>query len=440
MLDAKTVAKVCGGILLGDGGINISSVSTDSRKINKGDLFIALSGENFDGNDYADMAYEKGALCCLLSRETNVPSGCAAVIVQNTKDALLTLASFYRSQFDIKVVGVTGSVGKTTTKEMIYCALSQSMKTHKTQGNFNNDIGLPLTLLGLNTLHKAAVIEMGMSARGEISVLTKAAKPDVAVITNIGLSHIEHLKTQENILAAKLEILEGLPKDGTVVLNADDKFLSKVKDLPFKTVFYGLDSDCEVKGYVQSDNTVEVLGETIELSVPGKHNLLNACAAMAVARAMGISPEDAARGISQFKTDEIRQNTVKSGKGFDIICDWYNASPQSVSVALSLLAKKEGRKIAVLADMLELGDYSKKCHEDIGREVAEKGIDMLFTYGREAGYMHKAALCAGCRAMHFETKDELSGCLLKTLKSGDTVLIKGSHSMKMQDVYEKIMG
>ena len=440
MLDAKTIAKACGGKLLGDGGITIQSVSTDSRRIKNGDLFIALTGKNFDGNDYADIAYEKGALCCLLSRGTNVPPRCAAVIVQDTKDALLNLASFYRSQFDIKVVGVTGSVGKTTTKEMIYCALSQRIKTHKTQGNFNNDIGLPLTLLGLDSSQKAAVIEMGMSARGEISVLTKAAKPDIAVITNIGLSHIEQLKTQENILAAKLEILEGLPKDGTVILNADDRFLSKVKDLPFKTVFYGLDNDCEVKGEMKSDNTVKVLGETIVLSVPGKHNLLNACAAMAAARAMGIPPKDAARGISQFKTDEIRQNAVKSGKGFDIICDWYNASPQSVSVALSQLAKKDGRKIAVLADMLELGDYSRKCHEDIGKEAAEKGIDMLFTYGTEAEYMHKSALCAGCRAMHFETKDELSACLLKTLKSGDTVLIKGSHSMKMQDIYEKIMG
>lgn len=440
MFDAKTVARVCNGKLLGNGEINIKSVSTDSRKIKSGDLFIALKGENFDGNDYALAAYEKGAVCCLLSRDAKVPEGRAAVIAGNTKDALLSLASFYRSRFDIKVVGVTGSVGKTTTKEMIFCALSQTFKTHKTKGNFNNDIGLPLTLFGIDSSHEAAVVEMGMSARGEISVLTRAAKPDVAVITNIGLSHIEHLKTQENILAAKLEILEGLPKDGTVILNADDPLLSKVTGLPFKTVFYGLDKACEVKGEMLSDNTVSVLGETITLSVPGKHNLLNACAAMAVSRSLCISPKDAARGISQFETDDIRQKVVKSGKGFEIICDWYNASPQSVSVALSLLAKREGRKIAVLADMLELGDYSKKCHEDIGAEAAGKGIDMLFTYGREAENMHKAALAAGCRAMHFETKDELSSCLLKTLQSGDTVLIKGSHSMKMQDIYEKIMG
>lgn len=440
MFDAKTVARVCNGKLLGNGEINIKSVSTDSRKIKSGDLFIALKGENFDGNDYALAAYEKGAVCCLLSRDAKVPEGRAAVIAGNTKDALLSLASFYRSRFDIKVVGVTGSVGKTTTKEMIFCALSQTFKTHKTQGNFNNDIGLPLTLFGIDSSHEAAVVEMGMSARGEISVLTRAAKPDVAVITNIGLSHIEHLKTQENILAAKLEILEGLPKDGTVILNADDPLLSKVTGLPFKTVFYGLDKACEVKGEMLSDNTVSVLGETITLSVPGKHNLLNACAAMAVSRSLGISPKDAARGISQFETDDIRQKVVKSDKGFEIICDWYNASPQSVSVALSLLAKREGRKIAVLADMLELGDYSKKCHEEIGAEAAGKGIDMLFTYGREAENMHKAALAAGCRAMHFETKDELSSCLLKTLQSGDTVLIKGSHSMKMQDIYEKIMG
>ncbi|MBO4897262.1 MAG: UDP-N-acetylmuramoyl-tripeptide--D-alanyl-D-alanine ligase [Clostridia bacterium] len=440
MFDAQTVAKVCGGTVKGDGNVQILAACKDSREIKEGDLYIAIIGENNDGNDYAGKAYENGAVCSLVSRDVDVPEGKAAVIVSDTRRALLSLAAYYRSTFDIKLVGVTGSVGKTTTKEMIHCALSSVWKTHKTNKNFNNDIGLPMTLLELNDTYKASVIEMGMSARGEISVLTNVAKPDVAVITNIGVSHIEHLKTQENILAAKLEILEGLPENGTVILNADDKFLSKQTSLPFKTVFYGLDNDCEVKGEVLSDNKVRVLGETIELSVPGKHNLLNACAAMAVARALGIPAADAARGISSFETDEIRQRLVKSPKGFDIICDWYNASPQSVSVALELLCKKEGRKIAVLADMLELGDFSKKCHEDIGIEAAERGVDMLFTYGKESKYMHEAAKEKGLDAKHFDSKDELSASLLNTLQKGDTVLIKGSHSMKMQDIYDKIMG
>lgn len=440
MYKAETVARVCRGKLIGDGKASARRVVTDSRKIEKNDMFIAISGEKFDGNTFAPSAAEKGAAFMVLSRENALPQGCTGIIVDDTRDALLRIASYHRDECNVKVVGVTGSVGKTTTKDMIACALSAQFKTHKTQGNFNNDIGMPLTLLGIEDDDRAAVIEMGMSSRGEISRLTRAAKPDAAVITNIGMSHIEHLKTRENILAAKLEILEGLQKDGTVILNADDEYLSRVSNLPFKTLFFGLDSECDVRGKVISDNTVEVMGQKITLNVEGRHNLLNACCAMAAAAALGIDAEIAAKGIMTFETDDIRQKAEKSPRGFTVIRDYYNASPQSVEVALRTLGKKDGRKIAVLGDMLELGEFSEQCHKAAGREAAANGTDILFTYGKEMKAAHKEALAHNVEAVHFEDKNDLSEYLLKVLREGDTVLIKGSHGMKMEDIYEKIMG
>ncbi len=440
MYKAETVARVCGGKLIGSGDTTAPRVVTDSRKIKKNDMFIAISGENFDGNTFAASAAEKGAAFMVLSREDALPEGSTGIIVADTRDALLRIASYHRDECNVKVVGVTGSVGKTTTKDMIACALSARFKTHKTQGNFNNDIGMPLTLLDIEDDDRAAVIEMGMSSRGEISRLTRAAKPDVAVITNIGMSHIEHLKTRENILAAKLEILEGLKEGGTVILNADDEYLSRVSGLPFKTMYFGIDHECDVHGRVISDNTVEVLGQRIKLAVAGRHNLLNACCAMAAAASLGIDAQTAAKGIMEFKTDDIRQNAVKSPRGFTVIRDYYNASPQSVSVALRMLGKKDGRKIAVLGDMLELGDFSEQCHKDAGREAALFGIDILFTYGNEMKAAHQEALKHNLEAVHFENKNDLSEYLLKVLREGDTVLIKGSHGMKMEDIYEKIMG
>jgi len=438
MFTAYQIAEICGGKILGNAEARIKKVNTDSRTIESGDLFVALKGETFNGNQFAEGAFLKGATVCVVSESINPPEGCASVVVEDGGKALLDLASAYRAQMGTKIIAVTGSVGKTTTKEMCACALSGTFSVHKTSGNFNNDIGMPLTLLKLQKEHDAAVIEMGMNHFGEIERLSLCCKPDAALITNIGLSHIENLKTQENILKAKLEILRGLKEGGALILNADDPLLSKVSDERFNIITYGIKNDCDVKGEVISQNEVMVLGNKITLSVEGEHNLLNACAAMAVAKAFGADLSEAAKGISSYKTDERRQSITKSKKGFYVISDYYNASPQSVEVALKTLSAKDGRKIAVLGDMLELGDYSAESHKKSGIVAAELGIDMLFAYGKDSRLTYEAAKDK-IEAYHFDDKEELCEVLESKLSEGDWVLIKGSRGMKMETVYEKIM-
>ena len=438
MFTAFQIAKICGGEVFGNADAEIKKVNTDSRTIEEGDLFVALKGETFDGNRFAEGAFNSGASVCIVSEKVMPPEGKASVLCRDGGEALLSLAAEYRRQMGTKIVAVTGSVGKTTTKEMCACALSGTYSVHKTSGNFNNDIGMPLTLLKLKKEHQAAVIEMGMNHFGEIERLSLCCKPDAALITNIGLSHIENLKTQENILKAKLEILTGMEEGSTLILNADDPLLSKVSDEKFNIVTYGIKNECDVKGEVISQSKVKVLGYEITLSVEGEHNLLNACAAMAVAKVFGADLCEAAKGISEYKTDERRQSVTKSEKGFYVISDYYNASPQSVEVALKTLATKEGRKIAVLGDMLELGDYSAESHKQSGIVAAELGIDMLLAYG-EASRLTVEAAKDKIEAYHFSDKDELCEVLISKLRENDYVLIKGSRGMKMETVYEKIM-
>lgn len=435
MFSASEIAAVCKGVIIGKADARAQRVSTDSRRITQGDLFFALKGERFDGNMYAEGAFASGAQICVTGRQIEVPEGKAAIAVENTGDALLRLAGHYRSRFDIKMTAVTGSVGKTTTKEMIACALETQLCVLKTKGNLNNEIGLPLTLFELRGTHEAAVVEMGMSSLGEISRLTRAARPDIAVITNIGMSHIGSLKSVENILKAKLEILEGLSADGTVILNGDDPMLARLSDLGFRKVLYGFGENCDVRAVPESEKSARILGQLVTLQTEGKHNLQNACAAMAVAAEYGISPESAAKGISGFTPDGQRQTEVKSPKGFTLICDYYNASPQSVEAALSGLSKKQGRKIAVLGDMLELGEYSRESHEQIGEKAAAYGIDCLLTVGDESVYTHESAARSGIpHTRHFASKKELSDYLNAFVRRGDYVLIKGSRGMKMEEI------
>ncbi|MBQ7718598.1 MAG: UDP-N-acetylmuramoyl-tripeptide--D-alanyl-D-alanine ligase [Clostridia bacterium] len=440
MFTGAQVSSITGGRLNGSGTAEAFKINTDTRKISDGDLFIALCGEKFDGNDFILQAFEKGAAICVTNRETDVPEGKAEIIVKDTGKALLELAGNYRDRFDVHLVGVTGSVGKTTTKEMIACALEGGFKTLKTEGNFNNEIGMPHTLFRLDDTYGAAVIEMGMNHFGELSRLSKTAKPDIAVITNIGISHIENLGSRENILKAKLEILDGLKEGGTLILNGEDEFLRTVKSDKYKIVDYGLGDTYDICGEEISDNIVKICGETIKLSVEGRHNLLNACAAMAVATELGLPPAISAKSLENYRPDGIRQTTVVSPQGVTILCDWYNAAPQSVTAALGLLAKKDGRKIAVLGDMLELGHLSEQSHRDVGKAAAQNSIDYLFTYGEKSVAIIEGAAEAGLlNAIHFSDKQKLSDYLIKFLKPGDFVLIKGSRGMKMEDVYEQIM-
>ena len=440
-MTALDIQKAIGGKLLGGKNVLAHGVCTDSREILPGSLFVAILGDRFDGNNFAEDALERGANIALVSRDIAVSKGQAAVVVENTGRMMLELARNWRRRFDIPVVGITGSAGKTTTKEMLFCALSQKYNTHKTKRNLNNEIGLPITLFNLGEEHTAAVVEMGMSARGEISRLAKAACPTVAVITNIGLNHIEHLKTEENILLAKLEVLDGLDKNGTLILNADDPYLKSVRDTGFKTVFFGIENECEYRAENVSGEYFEIMGRGVRLPVAGKHNIYNALAAIATAHECGVPISDAAAGIENFKTDGIRQSIVTTKEGVHIICDYYNASPHSTSAALEVLSESNGRKIAVLGDMLELGEYAKESHQKIGEMVYSKGIDALVTVGRLSHYTAEAARALGLECIHgFDNNQDAAEYLKGFLKDGDYVLIKGSRGMKMEEIYEEFMG
>ncbi len=437
---AYEVARETGGVLCGEGTAEYKSISTDSRHIEKDALFFAIRGERFDGNQFIAAAYQSGAKIVIGNIDAIAPEGCAYIKTEDSVLALGRLAAFHRAGFSIPVVGVTGSVGKTTTKEMIAAVLSTGFNTLKTAGNFNNAIGLPLTVLSMGEVHGAADIGMGMSARGEISYLTQIAKPGVAIITNVGLSHIETLKTQENIRDAKLEIAEGLEEGGTLFVNGDDPFLKDVSLENVQVVRFGFDNpDCDYRGEILGDDSFSVDGTTVFVPVGGKHNLYNALGALAVGKALGISPEKAAEGILRYQPDGIRHSEKEIRPGISVICDYYNASPPSVRVALEMLGKgKAERRIAVLGDMLELGEISESCHREVGKNAAALGIDMVLTVGKGMAFAAAEAKENGADTKSFSDNASLSAYLCAILKPGDRVLIKGSHGMKMEEIFEKI--
>ena len=367
--------------------VTFLGANNDSRKIQPGQLFLALQGAR-DGHDFIPMAMEKGAAAVLCSRpQENIP----AIVVEDVRIALGQIAAGERQRIGMKVVGVTGSVGKSTTKEMIACVLSAAYRVAKTPANHNNDIGMPMAVLSMPEDAEVAVLEMGMNHFGEISYLTNIAKPDVAVIINIGTMHIEHLGSQAGILKAKLEILEGLHPNGQLMLYGDDSYLWSVRDsLNIKPVYFG---------YKNPENAIQAtnvnIGENVEftacwdagimnISIPveGAHYVSDAMAAVSVGLAMGVRPEKIVDALAAFQNMEGRQEIFEA-KGCTIIKDCYNAGPESMAAALAVLGKKPGRRIAVLGDMLELGTRAPAEHYRIGRIAAEVA-QMLFTYGPEA--------------------------------------------------------
>ncbi|MCX8130128.1 MAG: UDP-N-acetylmuramoyl-tripeptide--D-alanyl-D-alanine ligase [Clostridia bacterium] len=452
-ITCSQILEATGGTLLsGNSGTEIDSISTDSRKIQNGTLFIPLVGERFDGHDYIAQSLESGAAAALTQKDM-IPIGDKLIIkVDDTLKALGRIAAYYRGRFNIPFVGVTGSVGKTSTKDMVATVLGQSLNILKTEGNFNNEIGLPLTIFNLDTFHEAAVIEMGMSGFGEISRLTSIVKPHVAIITNIGISHIEKLGSRQNILKAKLEILEGLRENGLVILNGDDNLLFGVKDmLKQRTVLYGMEEGLEYQAYNiktsgEHGTTFEItIGSkdyVIPVPVPGVHNVYNALAAIAAGVELKIPMEAIIRGISEFSPSKMRLNIVSHGD-IKIINDTYNASPQSMEAAINVLKDVAGSKrtIAVLGDMLEIGDWAFKAHIDVGKYAVSKGIDCIFTVGEEARNIAKGAIEAGADFSNVKTFDN-NGDIVKFLKDfkrqNDVILIKGSRGMKMEQIVEKL--
>lgn len=420
---------------------SFDAVCTDTRKIENGSLFIAIKGENFDGHDYAEKAIELGASAVICEKDCGL--GDRQILVKSTRQALLDLAGYYRSLFNIPVIGITGSVGKTTTKEMVHAVMSVKYNTLKNEGNLNNEIGVPLTLFRLDETHEAAVIEMGMSGFEEIARMTAAVRPDVAVISNIGVSHIEKLGSRDGILKAKLEILQGMKADAPVILNGDDDMLTTVSPDAHPVTWYGIEGEnClfAAKNVSLSESEISFDasypdGETrVELPFPGKHNVYNALAAAAAGSFFGINAEDAFEALKKYVPAGMRQRIVKKC-GITFIEDCYNASPDSQAAALAVLGGMGAkRKIAVIGDMLELGSYSAEAHASVGRKAAENKIDVLFTYGKLSLETAKAAKDGVDTVKSFADKQELSDELCSMLEEGDAILFKASRGMKLEDV------
>ena len=447
-LTLAQAAAAVGGKLTAEG--SFTGVYTDSRKPVKGGLFVALEGERFDGHDFIKNAQADGAAAVLCRKECECDL--PVIYVEDTKKALLDLASFYRGMFDIPVIGLTGSVGKTTTKEMTALVASCRYNTLKTQGNLNNDIGMPMTLFNIEESTEAAVIEMGMNHKGEISLLTSVSRPDVAIITNVGVSHIENLGSRENILAAKLEILEGMKKGSPLIINGDNDLLSGVVNDDFNIVMFGIENEkCAVRAVdvvmteTYSECNVLFEGKKYPMTVPvaGIHNIYDALSAFAAGIAIGVEPEKAAAAISGYVPAGMRQKTVALC-GMTFIEDCYNASPDSVKAGVNTLAGfSKGRTIAVLGDMLELGGYSETAHRDCGRYAAEKGVDILFAYGNASAYTADEAAKNGLKEVyHFTDAQQLAEKLFSVLKKDDAVLFKASRGMKLENIihiiYEKL--
>lgn len=429
----------------------IMSITTDTRKIEAGSLFVALVGERFDGHDFVEAALDNGAVAAVVSRPVeNVPQE-KLLMVADTRRALMELAGLYRTHFQIPVVGVTGSVGKTSTKEMIYAVLNDAVPTLKTAENLNNEIGLSQTLFGLDRHFGAAVIEMGMYNAGEIRVMTKVTRPTVAVITNIGVSHIVNLGSRENILKAKLEIAEGLPEGGTLILNKDNDLLGPLteEEVGHPLLTYGIEessADIVGKDLVVKEGktyfTICYKGQEHKAMVPclGQYNVGNALCAFGVAAVLGFDLSKAAAALSHFQNTGMRQHLVRN-RGITFVEDCYNASPDSMKAALDALEVMEvkGHKLALLGDMLELGNIEAISHKQVGAYAATKGLYALYTYGVRAMDIAKLAKQGGMtRVYSFTDKEELAEALRKELCAGDALLCKASRGMALEEVLKKL--
>ncbi|WP_255570134.1 UDP-N-acetylmuramoyl-tripeptide--D-alanyl-D-alanine ligase [Cohnella sp. CFH 77786] len=437
------------------GGTRLAGVSTDTRSLKPGQLFVPLSGERFDGHDYLDAAREAGAAASLWQRNRPVPPnpGLPLLLVDDTLVALQRLAQGYLETMNAKVAAVTGSNGKTTTKDLVSAVLATRLRVHKTEGNFNNEIGLPLTILRANPDTEAFVLEMGMSGFGEISLLTRLARPDLAVITNIGESHLLQLGSRRNIARAKLEIAEGLKPGGLLIVNGDEPLLAeelaRMPLPPGVSVFtYGEGESCD---YAASDVRVsaERTGfsvrtrsggepESYEIPVPGKHNALNALAAVAAGKAFGLTRGEIAEGLRAARLTGMRVERSNAANGAVILNDAYNASPTSVRAAIGLMSGLSGyrNKRLVLGDMLELGPDEAAYHAEIGRAVTPDAADYVYVYGPLS--VHIAEEARGAyppgAVRHFSDKRELMDTLVRETEPADLVLVKGSRGMKLEEI------
>ncbi len=470
-LTLQEIAGACGGKLVMQsrviGGKTVTtdscvtSVVLDSRKAECGGVFVATVGERVDGHKFVASVYEQGAALTIVQKspeQVEAEHGIAPeqwgnyVLVENTLQALKDIAEYYRKKLSVKIVGITGSVGKTSTKEFVAGVLAERFCVLKTEGNFNNEIGVPLTLLRIREEHQVAVVEMGISDFGEMNRLSKMARPDVCVITNIGQCHLENLKTRDGILQAKSEIFDFMAEDGEICLNGDDDKLITLSEVRgHKPHFFGMSgngnlevtaTDVESHGLWGSNAVLKRRDADcfgVRVPLPGVHMVLNAAAAACVAGIFGMTADEIAAGIAKIEPVSGRNHLIRLER-FTLIDDCYNANPASMKAAVDLLSMADTEKIAILGDMFELGENASALHGEVGRYAAEAGIDRIVCVGEESAHMYEAARNSahGHEVMYFATRQELlaalSDCGDEIVPAGSTVLVKASHGMVFGEV------
>lgn len=437
MLVSEIVKATGGTLISGNLDADIKGFSQDTRKIKPGDMYIPLVGEVFDGHDFINQAFNQGASSIITMKDDVYPSDKIVIKVKDTLKALQDMAHYLRTHRDVKVVAITGSVGKTSTKDMVASVISTKYKTLKTQGNYNNHIGLPLTILNYNE-EEVMVLEMGMNNLGEIHLLSKIANPDYAIITNVGTAHIGNLGSRENILKAKLEIIDGMKSSGKLIVNNDNDLLHEYAK-NHEIITFGMENKSD---YYASNtsilphlSTFNYDNHRIQVNVPGSHFVLNALASIAIGDLLNIEPELMIKGIESFELTKKRMDFYNLKDNMILIDGTYNANLDSMISSIDVLSKYQGRKVAILADMLELGEFSEDLHRQVGHTLSEKNIDIVLCVGKESRFIVDSASRNGLKeAYHFNSNQDLMTKVCDYLKPNDVILVKASNGMNLIEI------
>lgn len=447
----QAIAKAVGGKLYNDNGLELDTIKgvvIDSRQVLDGYLFIAIKGERVDGHDFVDDVFNKGAMAVVSEKELAIDK--PYILVKSSTEALKDMAKFYRDSLDIKLIGITGSVGKTSTKEFVAAVLSEKYSVLKTEGNFNNEIGLPLTILKIRDYHEIAVIEMGISHFGDMKPLGIIANPDICVITNIGYCHLEHLIDRDGVLKEKTSMFDYAKDNAEYVLNLDDDKLATINEVQGKTPIFISFNDKNAYTYVDrilesgiegTKCIINVNGENIEVNVPlpGKHMVLNALTACAIGSLCQVDVLKMREGIEKLEPVGGRVNIIKTDT-YTLIDDCYNANPVSMKASIDVLTYADSRKVAILGDMFELGEKEASLHGQIGEHIASTDIDILVTIGKLSSNIDSCAISNGYRGkvMHFNELEEFMNESNNILNKGDTILVKASHGMHLEKIINSL--
>ena len=453
-ISLKDILNAVDGKLLQKGCIEkFNHITIDTREVKKNSIFVAIKGEKYNANEFLIQAIKNGAALCIIDElkynEADLPEDTAVIVVEDTRKALLNLAEFYKSILNIKVVAITGSTGKTSTKDMTYALLNEKYKVYKTQGNFNNEIGLPLTIFKLDKSYDIAILEMGMSHFFEIHNMAKTAKPDIGIITNIGISHMENLKNRKNILRAKLEITDYFTSASTLIINTDSDLLESlnIPNRQFELIKCGVNIKADLRAdniYLGEDFVTFDIGEgekqvfkNFRVNSPGKHNVFNALLAIEVGRKFGMTYEEMNRGIEKLQMTSMRLDILRGAK-YTIIDDCYNASPDSMKAAIDVLHNIKGkRKIAILGSMRELGEEAFNAHKAIGAYAEKNSVDFLIVLG-EFSLAYEEGFSDKCGLKSFNSNENVIKFLKDFLIEGDVILVKASRAMKFEEIVNDI--